>query len=126
MPWKAEVPSRMRRALLLTAVLSVAVIAIGGLWFHHSLWGVRSLRAVELEIEAGATAREILMQLRAEGLMPSVLAGRFYLRTLPSDQTLHFGHYRFPPASRPIDVLESILEGSVELTTVTIVEGSEA
>jgi UPF0755 protein len=116
----------MRRALLLTAVLSAAAIAVSGLWFHHCLWGVRSQQSVELEIEAGATAREILAQLHAEGLMPSVLAGRIFLRTLPSERTLYYGHYRFPPASRPIDVLESILEGSVEMTTVTIVEGSEA
>ena len=116
----------MRRALLFTAVLSAAVGAIGALWFHHSLWGVRSRRAVELEIAAGSTAREILVQLHAEGLMPSVLAGRIYLKTRPSNQTLYYGHYRFPPASRPIDVLGSILEGTVEMMTITIVEGSEA
>jgi UPF0755 protein len=116
----------LRRALLLTAVLSVVAAAIGGLWFHRSLWGVRSQRAVELEIAAGSTAREILAQLHAEQLLPSVLAGRIYLKALASGRSLYYGHYRFPPASRPIDVLESILEGAVEMFSVTIVEGSEA
>jgi UPF0755 protein len=115
----------LRRALLLTAILSVVAAAIGGLWFHRSLWGFRSPRAVELEIAAGSTAREILVQLHTEQLLPSVLAGRIYLKTLASGQSLYYGHYRFPPASRPIDVFESILEGAVEMFAVTIVEGSE-
>lgn len=115
----------LRRALLLTAILSVVAAAIGGLWFHRSLWGFRSPRAVELEIAAGSTAREILIQLHTEQLLPSVLAGRIYLKTLASGQSLYYGHYRFPPASRPIDVFESILEGAVEMFAVTIVEGSE-
>jgi UPF0755 protein len=114
----------MRRILLLTAVLSAVAVAIGGAWFHRSLWGVRSARAVELEIAAGSTAREILVQLHAEELMPSVLAGRIYLKTLASGQSLYYGRYRFPPASRPADVLGSILEGAVEMFAVTIVEGS--
>jgi UPF0755 protein len=116
----------IRRALLLTAVLSAFAVAAGGMWLHRSLWGVRSARAVELEIAAGSTAREILSQLQAEELMPSVLAGRIYLKVLASGQALYYGHYRFPAASRPVDVLKSILEGSVEMVTVTIVEGSEA
>lgn len=116
----------VRRALLLTAVTSAVAVAVGGLWFHHSLWGARSQRAVELEITAGTTAREILMQLHSEGLMPSVLAGRVYLKILASGRSLYYGHYRFPPASRPVDVLDSILEGAVEMLAITIVEGSEA
>lgn len=116
----------MRRGILLSLLLLAAAVATGGLWFHHSLWGVRSQRAVEIEIEAGATAREILLQLEAEKLLPSVLAGRIYLEALASEQPLYYGHYRFPPASRPVDVLEAILEGSVEMFAVTIVEGSEA
>ena len=116
----------MRRAVVLTAVLFATSCAVGGLWFHHNLWGVRSERAVELEIAAGSTAREILVQLHDEELMPSVLAGRIYLKALTSGQSLYYGHYHFPFASRPVDVLESILEGAVEMFSVTIVEGSDA
>ena len=53
-----------------------------------------------------------------------MLAGRIYLKTLASGQALHYGHYRFPPASRPVDALETILEGAVEMFSVTVVEGS--
>lgn len=115
----------MKRALLAALVLCSVFVVAGGLWFHHSLWGSRSPEAVEFEIGAGSTAREILAQLHAEDLLPSVLAGRIYLRALAPGQALYYGHYRFPPASRPVDVLETILEGAVEMFSVTVVEGSD-
>ncbi|MCW8984125.1 MAG: endolytic transglycosylase MltG [Thermoanaerobaculales bacterium] len=115
----------MKRTLLAAIVLSAVIVAAGGLWFHHSLWGTRSSRPVELEIAAGSTASEILTQLRANDLLPSVVAGRIYLRALAPGQSLYYGHYQFPSASRPVDVLETILEGAVEMFTVTLVEGSD-
>jgi UPF0755 protein len=114
----------MKRALWATFALSLVVVAAGGLWIYQSLWGTRSPRAVELEIASGSTAREILAQLHAESLLPSVLAGRIFLKTLAPGQSLYYGHYRFPSASRPVDVLETILEGAVKMFTVTVVEGS--
>ena len=66
----------MKRALLATIVLSLVIIVAGGIWFHRSLWGTRSLQTAEMEIAAGSTAREILAQLHEEGLLHSVLAGR--------------------------------------------------
>ena len=116
----------VRRALLVICVLTAISAATAGVWFHRSLWGTQSERPVVLEITAGSTAREILAQLHAVQLLPSVLAGRIYLRALEPGAPLHYGHYRFPAASRPVDVLETILEGAVEMFTVTVVEGSEA
>jgi UPF0755 protein len=115
----------MRRLILPAALFSACAIAAGGLWYHHSLWGVRSERTVELEIVEGSAARDILTQLRNEQLIPSVLAARIYLKTRHSGHALYYGHYSFPRSSRPIDVLESILAGAVEMFSVTIVEGSE-
>jgi UPF0755 protein len=115
----------MKRALWATTVLAVVVTTAGGLWFHHNLWGTRSSQTVELEIAAGSTARDILGQLHARDLLPSELAGRLYLKTMAPGQSLYYGHYRFPAASRPVDVLETILEGAVKMFTVTVVEGSD-
>jgi UPF0755 protein len=116
----------LRRVLHVTLVVAVVGIATGGVWFHRNLWGTRSARPVALEITAGSSARGILAQLHTEQLVPSVLAGRIYLRAWESGRTLHYGHYRFPAASRPVDVLETILEGAVEIFAVTVVEGSDA
>jgi len=116
----------LRRALLVTLVVAVVGGTTGGVWFHRNLWGTRSERPVGLEVTAGSTARGILAQLHTAQLVPSVLAGRIYLRAWESGRALHYGHYRFPAASRPVDVLETILEGAVEMFAVTVVEGSEA
>jgi UPF0755 protein len=115
----------MKRTILAAILLVVLGITVGGAWLHHNLWGARSTQPAEIEIAAGATAREILAQLHANALLPSVLAGRIYLRYLAPGQPLYYGHYRFPPASRPVDVLEKILEGEVKMFTVTVVEGSD-
>jgi UPF0755 protein len=115
----------MRRLIVLTALISACVIAAGGAWYHHSLWGARSERAVDLQIVEGSTARNILSQLHDEQLIPSVLAARIYLKTRHSGQALHYGHYSFPRSSRPVDVLDTILDGAVEMFSVTVVEGSE-
>lgn len=116
----------VRRALLVTLVVAVVGATTGGMWFHRNLWGTRSERPVELDVTAGSTAREILTQLHAKQLVPSVLASRIYLRAVEPGRALHYGHYLFPAASRPIDVLETLLEGAVEMLSVTVVEGSEA
>jgi UPF0755 protein len=116
----------VKRFLTATLVSLALVAAAIGIWFHHSIWGVRSTRQVSLEIPAGSSAHEILTRLHSEGLMPSVLAGRIYLRMVESGRALHWGHYHFPIASRPVDVLEVIIEGAVEMFTVTVVEGSQA
>jgi UPF0755 protein len=120
-----ETSLAMRRFILSTILLTACIVTAGGLWYHHSLWGTRSEQPVELEIVEGSTARDILSQLHREELIPSVLAARIYLKTRRPGRALYYGHYRFPRSSRPVDVLESILSGEVEMFSVTIVEGSE-
>jgi UPF0755 protein len=117
---------RLVRWLFVVALMiTAAAAAASGLWFYRSLWGARSSTTVELEITEGSTARDILAQLYAAELMPSALAGRIYLKIFAPGQALHFGHYRFPAASRPVDVLAIIQDGAVEMFSVTIVEGSD-
>ena len=106
----------MRRFILLSLVLSAFAVAAASLWYHRNLWGIRSERSVELEIIKGSTAHDILLKLHREELIPSVLAARIYLKTQRSGQALHYGHYRFPRTSRPVDVLERLLDGRVEIT----------
>ena len=115
----------MKRAVMVSILLCAIIVASGGFWFHRNLWGTRSSRAAEIEIAAGSTAHEILVELHGNDLLPSVLAGRIYLKMLASGKALYYGHYRFPPATRPADALEMILEGAVKMFAVTIVEGSD-
>lgn len=115
-----------RKLLLLLLVLAVVAAAVFGAWLHHTLWGQESTEVVDLEIAEGSSARSILGQLEERGLLPSVFAGRLYLRVWGNGRTLHYGHFSFPAQSRPVDVLEIILNGRVEMFSVTVVEGSDS
>ncbi len=112
-------------------VFAVAVIsglaAVGGsaFWLWTQLYGYRSPAAVELAIPKGLSGREVLTILNNHDLLPSTLAGRLYLRFAAEGRSIRFGSYRIDAASRPVDVLERLLEGRVEMLEVTVVEGSD-
>jgi len=115
------------RFFLAVCLITVLVLAaVAGVWFHSALWGSRSVNRAETKVSAGLTAREVLSDLRKDGLLPSELAGRIYLRVWAKGRHFHYGRYVFPPDSRPVDVIETILDGRVEMFELTIVEGSEA
>lgn len=116
---------KMRWFLLLAAAVSVSAAGFG-LWLHHNLWGVHTRESVALEIAAGSHARRIVEELHGKGLVPSPLAARLYLRVRADDRSMHFGRYRFDAGLRPVDVLEMVLNGNLEMFEVTVVEGDTA
>jgi UPF0755 protein len=97
-----------------------------GLWLHHNLWGSRTHGQVSLEIAAGSPARRIVNELHGHGLVPSPLAALLYLRARADGRSMHFGRYRFDAGLRPVDVLEMVLDGNLEMFEVTVVEGDTA
>ena len=113
------------RLFAVVVILTLAVASGVAVWLHRSLFGVRSQEAVAVEIPAGQSARQILSGLRLDGLVPSPLAGRIYIRARAEGRNLHYGQYVFESNIRPVDVLERILDGNVEMFEVTVVEGSD-
>lgn len=114
-----------RRILAAIAAVVVVVSAAGAVWVRSSLYRVCTEREIELVVPEGMTGREVLRMLRRRGLLGSELAGRLYLRAAADGRSIHFGHYRIGAGSRPADVLDRLLEGRVEMRTVTVVEGSD-
>lgn len=110
----------------LGVALTLVSITAAGLWLHYVLWGFRSDRPVSLEIAAGTPARRILAELQDNHLLPSTLAARLYLRAQSHGRSLHFGRYQFNSGLRPVDVLEIVLDGNVEMFEITVVEGESA
>ena len=109
------------------AGLALALGTLGaGLWLGHALWGFRAGRPSEVWVAEGASARQILTDLQAAGLVPSPPAARLYLRAASRGRSLHYGCYRFAAGTRPVAVLEAILDGRVAMFEVTVVEGSDA
>ncbi|MGD9253025.1 MAG: endolytic transglycosylase MltG, partial [Holophagae bacterium] len=116
---------KIRIALLLVA-LALATGAAAVWWFHRAMWGSTTQAEIMIEVEPGSSARSILDDLEARGALQSALAARLYLRGWGRDRNLHFGRYDIAAGQRGVDVLERLLEGRVEMLSVTIVEGSDA
>lgn len=113
-------------ALGIVVILIVAIAAAGTAgWVWNELYGVRSSADTEIVIPEGLTGREVLALLHREDLLPSILAGRLYLRIAAQGRSIRFGHYRIQGGSRPADVLDRLLAGRVEMLLVTVVEGSD-
>jgi len=79
---------------------------------------------VIVEILPGTPAGAVLQRLHDQGLLPWPVAGRAYLALMARGRLLRYGRYRIAPRSTPVQVLERILAGEVEMVTVTVVEGS--
>ena len=116
---------KIRVTFVLALVVMVIGAGISGAWVWKSLYGVRSPAPVELSISEGLSGRDVLALLRQKELLPSDLTGRLYLRFAAEGRSMRFGHYRIAAGSRPVDVLDRLLEGRVEMVSVTIIEGSD-
>ena len=115
---------RTAAAFLLALIVAVAVGTVGSAcWLWTNLYRFSSPAAVDLAIPQGLSGREVLNILEDHGLLPSTLTGRLYLRFAAKGRSLHFGHYRIDTGSRPVDVLDRLLDGRVEMISVTVVEG---
>lgn len=117
---------RFVRLAMVAAVLTLVSATAGALWLHHNLWGHRSAVPVELEIASGTPALKIIEELHDHQLLPSRLAARLYFLVRADGRNMHFGSYRFDPGLRPVDVIEMVLDGNVEMFQVTVVEGDSA
>ncbi|MEE4274219.1 MAG: endolytic transglycosylase MltG [Thermoanaerobaculales bacterium] len=117
----------MRWTVTLLLVLVVAGVAVGGAaaWGWRQLHGNELTEAVEVNIPPGLAGRQVLELLHEEGLLPSLAMGRLYLRFAADGRSIRWGSYRFPAGSRPVDMLERLLDGRVEMISVTITEGSD-
>ncbi len=110
-------------ALFLLLVIVAAAVLAGFIW--ASLYRPGEMALTEVKIPPGLSGRDVLRLLHRDGLLPSPIAGRLYLRYAAEDRSIRYGRYRFPAGSRPVDILERILDGRVEMISVTVVEGSD-
>jgi len=114
------------RVLLLLMCGALMAATASGLWLRHNLLGTRSQMPVSLEIAPGTSARQIIEELHDHDLVPSPVAALLYLRAQANGRSMHFGQYLFDAGLRPVDVLEMVLEGNLEMFEVTVVEGDSA
>ncbi|MEN8163950.1 MAG: endolytic transglycosylase MltG, partial [Acidobacteriota bacterium] len=106
-------------------LLLTVVFVLGGLayWWHQALWTPTQTPEKTLDIQPGAGATSILHQLADAEILPSVPAGRLYLEGPARGREMQWGTYVIPASSRPVDVLEMLLQGRVKQFSLTVIEG---
>jgi UPF0755 protein len=114
------------RRVVPVVLLLLLVAATSATWLSWALLRPGPDREVELQVVAGTPTQQVLEMLNHHDLLPSPIAGRLYLATLGRGRSPRWGSYRVPAGSRPVDVLERLLEGQVEMVSVTLIEGSTA
>jgi len=109
----------------LTTSLAAAglLLLLAGMLVTWSLLRPGPEREVSLEIPRDTPVRQALTTLYEKGLLPIPVVGRLYVTLRGRGRAVHFGHYRIPPSSRPVDVLERLLDGRVAMVVVTVPEG---
>lgn len=107
------------------ALLFFGCLVLGGsgLWWYRALWTPTSTPETTIEIRLGAASTAILRQLADTGILPSVPAGRLYLEGPARGREMQWGTYVIPASSRPVDVLEMVLQGRVKQFDLTVIEG---
>lgn len=112
-----------RRLVLATLGMVLALVVAAVLWWRSTLLTPTGHGWVTYEVEPGTSIQRALHDLENNGLIHSALSGRVYYELFGKRRSLHWGAYRFEPQTRPIDVIEALLEGRVETFSLTSVEG---
>jgi len=118
---------RIRNIVLAAGVglLLLVGIPIGVLtWF--SMRPVTPLHPILVEIEAGRSFTSVAQELEDAGVVVDGRALRLLARLKQADRGIHAGVYRFSGAHSPLEVLEVLRSGRVEMVHVTIPEGLQA
>jgi UPF0755 protein len=114
-----------RWVLAVTAILLVTagVIARGAWESVSQPYSAFEGDTVELLIEPGTSAREILAQLESQGLIADAFWTRLYLTRYLDDPSLKAGEYRFEGQQTAPQVLDKLIRGEVVTHEVTLIEG---
>ena len=118
---------RLSRLLAACLVLA-ALVAAGGASFlawrelgrPYSGW---SGPYVDVELDAGLSASEMLERLGQAGVLRRPALARRWLALFGDAEGLHAGEYRFDEPISPLGVLERLESGAVLLHPVTVPEG---
>ena len=123
-----EAPILKRLFGIVAVFLLAALVATAGAAF----WGWQRLnepfqtypgRQLDLVIESGSDAGQILELLESERVIRSAWVARLYLIYVLEDPPLKAGEYNFGEPMTPIKVIEKLTRGEVSSHSVTIIEG---
>ncbi len=117
----------MKRLLAATGLVIAATLviaALAGLWIHRYMQRPIALAAeTTFVVEPGSGLRQVANQLHANGLVSEPEFFLWYSRLLGKAGNLRAGEYRVSPGTSPAGLLEQLVNGSVVMHSLTIVEG---
>jgi len=116
---------RMRLFVVILVALAVLVTGVLAVREWSTLHRPANRTAAAVVIDEGLSGREVLEILHRQDLLPSIRAGRLYLKLFSEGRSFHWGSYRFRVGTTPVEALERLLDGRVEMISVTVVEGSD-
>lgn len=105
--------------VLLVSGLALAAVAYGFLQSPVARPDV----VLELAVEPGSSARQVVQGLRRAGATVSEQALFAWFRASGKARQIQAGHYEIPGSHNPVQVLDMLVNGQVSLRSVTLVEG---
>ncbi|MCA1797401.1 MAG: endolytic transglycosylase MltG, partial [Geobacteraceae bacterium] len=90
-------------------------------WF--SMRPVEPVEPVLVEVEPGRSFTSVAHELEQAGVVADARALRLLARLKGADRGIHAGVYRFAAAHNPLEVLDVLRRGRVEMAHTTIPEG---
>jgi len=117
-----------RRFIILISLLAAAGGG-GYYWLKNAYFAAGpSTHIVRVQVEQGASARTVLMELAKQGALRQPRAVEMYLRIsrhITGHQArIQVGMYEIPAGASPAQILELFDQGRVVLEQVTVIEGS--
>ncbi len=108
-------------------LVALALFAVAGGWFAWKALVTPYANfegdSIVVEVERGWNSSAIMQTLREKGVLRDEYVPLAYLKIFHSGDSLKAGHYRFEGKARPVDVIETLIEGDTILSSVTIREG---
>ncbi|WP_460482335.1 endolytic transglycosylase MltG [Comamonas humi] len=105
------------------ALVLLALAAAGGAywWLHQPV--VAGDKPIELEIEPGATPRNVARAVKQAGMQVNPDWLYWWFRLSGQDRKIRAGNYEIPPGTTPHSLLARLVRGEETQRVITIVEG---
>jgi len=119
--------ARLRPLRILVRLLVIVILAGGAfaLWLRKTVTTPAEHQSADriITVDTGSGTQSIIGRLTEAGIVAHPLALRIYLRITGKDGNLKAGDYRFTSPISPLQAVEKIRRGDVDLDRVTIPEG---
>lgn len=120
-------PFRKKIYLACAAIIVFVILVVGGgwLWLRSEMRRPINHAATQktITVESGASTSSIIARLHTEGILPSTIPVKLWLRLFDRGANLKSGDYRFKSPISPLQVLNQMIRGEIATRQFTIPEG---